>query len=89
MLFERPSLVNLSHVSKLYEESGSENKNIEENGKGENGKNVKESSYNNIDRQKKGKQAEQLKNEKPKKHHEIPRNGGGNEKALVTKEIAL
>ena len=29
-LFERPSLVNLSHVSELYEESGSENKNIDE-----------------------------------------------------------
>ena len=35
-LFERPSLVNLSHVTKLYKESGSENKNIEENRKGEN-----------------------------------------------------
>ena len=37
-LFERPSLVNLSHVSELYKESGSENKNIEENGKGVNEK---------------------------------------------------
>ena len=50
--------------------------NIEENGKGENEKNVKESSYTNINRHKKGKQAKQLKNEKPKKHHEIQRNGG-------------
>ena len=31
-------------------------------------------------------QAELLKDEKPKKHHEIPRN---EEKALVTKEMAL
>ena len=49
----------------------------------------KELSYTNIDRHKKGKQANQPKDEKPKKHHEIPRNGGGNEKALVTKEMAL
>ena len=83
------SLVNLSHISELYEESGSGNKNVEENRKGENEKNVKELSYTNINRHKKGKQAEQLKNENPKKHHKIPRNGGGNEKALVTKEMAL
>ena len=70
--FERPSLVDLNHVSKMYEESGSENKNVEENKEGENEKNVKESSYTNISSHKKGKQAEQLKNEKPKKHHEIP-----------------
>ena len=38
---------------------------------------------------KKGKQAKQLTNEKPKKHHEIPRNGEKNEKALVTKEMTL
>ena len=56
-----PSLVDLSHISELYEESGSENKNIEENGKGENKKNAKESSYTNINRCKKGKQAELLK----------------------------
>ena len=54
-LFERPSLVN---VSKLYQESGSENKNIEENARGENKKNAKESSYTNTNRHKKGKQAE-------------------------------
>ena len=46
--FERPSIVNLSHVSKLYEESGSENENIEENKKGENKKNAKELTYTNI-----------------------------------------
>ena len=74
-LLERPSLVKLSHVSELYEESGSENKNIGESIKGENKKNVKESSYTNINRHKKGKQAKLLISEKPKKHHEIPRNG--------------
>ena len=62
--FERPSLVNLSHISKLYKESGCENKNIEENGKGENEKNAKESSYTNTNRCKKQKQAklEEMKN---------------------------
>ena len=80
--FERPSLVNLSHVSELYKESGSENKNIEENGKGENKKNVKESSYTNINRHNKGTQGDQLKNEKAKKDHEIPRIGGEMRKVL-------
>ena len=44
MPFERPSLVNLNHGSKMYEESGNENKNIEENEKGENEKNMKQST---------------------------------------------
>ena len=65
-LLERPSLVNLSHVSELYEESGSENKNIEENRKGENEKNVKELRYTIINRHKIGKQAKQQKNENPR-----------------------
>ena len=82
-------LSHLSHVSELYKDSGSENMNIEENRKGENKKNEKESSYTNINRCKKGKQAELQKHEKPKKCHEIPRNGEENEKALVTKEMAL
>ena len=73
-LFERPSLVNLSHVSELYKESGSENDNIEENGKGENEKNAKESIHTNINGCKKGEQAKLLKDVKPKKHHEIPGN---------------
>ena len=73
----------------MYEESGSENKNVEENEKGENEKNTKESSCTNIDRHKKGKQAKQLQNKETKKHHKIPRNGEKNEKALVTKEMAL
>ena len=63
--FERPSLVNLIHVSELYEESGSEDKNIEENKKDENKKNTKESSYTNINEHKKKVQAEQLKDENP------------------------
>ena len=46
--FERTSLVNLNHGSKMYEEPGSENENIEESEKGENEKNTKESTYTNI-----------------------------------------
>ena len=52
---ERPSLVNLNHGSKMYEESGSENENIEEDKKGENEKNMKESTYTNISSYKRGK----------------------------------
>ena len=44
----------------MYKESGSENKNIEENGKGENEKNVKELSNTNINRHKKGKQTKEM-----------------------------
>ena len=43
-LFEVPALNYLSHVYELYNESGSDNKNIEEIVKGENKKNAKESS---------------------------------------------
>ena len=69
--FEKPTLNNLNHVYELYEESGSDNKNIEEIVKGENKKNEKESSYTNTDEGKKGKQANLLKDEKPTNCHEI------------------
>ena len=39
--FEEPTLNNLNHVYELYEESGSDNENIEEILKGENKKEVK------------------------------------------------
>ena len=42
----------------MYEESGSENHNIEENKKGENEKNTKELTYTNIGSYERGKQAE-------------------------------
>ena len=43
-----------------------------------------------MDKNKKGKQADLLKDEKPGYHHEIPRKmGGRNEKAVVTKERTL
>ena len=57
----------------MYEESLSENTNVEENEKGENKKNKKESTFTNIGSYEKGKQAEQCKIEKPKNHHQIPR----------------
>ena len=72
--FERPSIVNLNHGSKMYEESGSENDSVEENKKGENEKNTKELTYTNISSYERGKQAKQCKIEKPKNDHEIPRN---------------
>ena len=71
--FEEPVLNNLNHVYELYEESGSDNKNIEEIAKGEKKKNVKESRYTNIDEDKKGNQADLLEDEKPENHHKVPR----------------
>ena len=67
--FERPSLVNLNHGSNMYEESGSANKNLEEDKKGKNEKNMKESTHTNIDSYERGKQAKQQKIEKPKNNH--------------------
>ena len=52
---ERPSLVNLNHSSKMYQESGSENENIVEDEKQKNKKNMKESTYTNISSYKRGK----------------------------------
>ena len=60
-LFEQPDQNNLSHIYELYEESGSDDKNIEEIVKGENKTNVKESSYTNMDKGKKGEQVDLLK----------------------------
>ena len=71
--FEEPTLNNLNHIYELYEESGSDNKNIEEIVKGENKKNSKERSYTNTDKGKEGKQANLLRKEKPRHCHDIPR----------------
>ena len=71
---ERPSLINLNHSSKIYEESGSENDNVEEIEREKNMKNMKEIVYTDISSCKSGDQAEQQKVEKPKNAHEIPRN---------------
>ena len=54
-LIEEPTLNNLNHVYELYEESGSENENVEDFVKGENKKNSKEKDYTNTDEKKEGK----------------------------------
>ena len=74
--FEEPTLNYLSHVYKLYKESGSDNKNIEEIVKGQNKKNSKDGSYTNMDERKEGKQADLLNKEKLRTHHDIPRKRG-------------
>ena len=72
-LIEEPSLNNLNHVFEVYEESGSDIDYIEDSLKGENKKNSKEENYTNMDEKKEGKQADLLKMEKPRYHHNIPR----------------
>ena len=64
-LIEEPTLNNLNHIYELYEESGSDNENIEDFVKGENNKNSKEKDYTNIDEEKEGKQADLLNKEEP------------------------
>ena len=88
-LVEEPSLNKLNHVFEVYKESGSDVDYIEDSLKGENKKNSKEENYTNMDKKKEGKQADLLKLEKPQYHHDIQRKKGENEKALVTKEMAL
>ena len=56
--------------------------------KGENKKNSKERSYTNMDKGKEGKQADLLSNEN-REIVTIFQEKRGNEKALVTKEMAL
>ena len=51
-LIEKPTLNNLNHVYELYQESGSDNDNIEDSVKGENKKNSKEKDYTNIEENK-------------------------------------
>ena len=72
----------------MYEESGSEDKNIEVNEKGENKKNAKESRYTHINKCKKV-QAELLKGCKTQVSSQNSKNKGQNEEALDTKEMAL
>ena len=88
-LIEEPCLNNLNLVYELYEESGSDNDNIEDSLKGKNKKNSKEEDYTYMDKKKEGKQANLPNKEKPRYHHDIPRKKGENEKTLVTKEMTL
>ena len=89
MPLERPSLINLNHGSKIYEESGSENGVAEEIKREKNSKNMKESTHTYIGSYDSGEQAELQKIKKPKNGQEIPRHQEQNEKPLVTKEITL
>ena len=72
----KPTQHNLNHIYKLYEESGSDNNNIDETVKGENKKNLKERSYTNMDEAKEGKEADLLSKGKLRNHHNIPRKKG-------------
>ena len=74
-LIEEPTLNNLNRVYKLYEESGSDNDNIEDSLKGKNKKTSKEEDYTNMDEKKEGKRADLLNKEKPRYHHDIPKKG--------------
>ena len=85
---EKPSLNNLSHIYELYEESGSEDKNIEVNKKGENKKNAKESSYTNTDRHKEKSKPSYQRMKNPSIIMKSQKNWE-KEEALVTKEMAL
>ena len=52
-------------------------------------KNSKEYNYTKMDEEIEGKQADPLKSETTRYHHDIPRKKAENEKALVTKEMGL
>ena len=72
-LFEKPTINNLNYIYELYEESGSDNENIEDIVKGEKKKNLKEKGYTTMDEEKEGKQADLLNKGN---HHDIPRMKG-------------
>ena len=74
-LIEEPSLNNLNHVFKVYEESGSDVDYIEDYLKGENKRNSKEDNYTNMDEKKEGKRADLLKSKITQYHHDIPKKG--------------
>ena len=82
---ETPSLNNPNHEFDIYGETGSDAKHIEDFPKGKNKKNSKEHEYTEKNEEKVGKRAVLLKLETMRYHHDIPRNKGENEKALVTK----
>ena len=84
-----PSLNNPNHVFDIYRESDSDVNYIEDFSKGEAKKNSKEYDYANMDLEKEGKQADLQELNATRYRHDIPRNKGENEKALVTKEMGL
>ena len=88
-LIEEPSLNNPNHVFEAYEESGSVVDYTEDLLKGENKKNSKEDGYTNMDEEKEGKQVDLLRLKITRHDHDIPKEKGENEKALVTNEMEL
>ena len=84
-----PSLNNLKYEMHIYGETGSDPEHIEDFTKRKNEKNSKEHKYTKKEEKKEGKQADLLKSKTTPYHHDIPRNKGENEKALVTKEMGL
>ena len=85
---EMPSL-NLKYEIDIYGETGNDSEHIEDFPKGKNKKNSKEHKYTKRDKKKEGKRADLLKSKTTRYHHDIPRNKGENEIALVTKEMGL
>ena len=71
---QRPSLINLNHGSKIYEESGSENDDMEEIKMEKNTKNMKEMVYTNIGSYESAEWAEKQKIKKAKNDHKGTRN---------------
>ena len=86
---EMPSLNNLKYEIDIYGETGNDPEHIEDFPKGKNKKNSKEHKYTKKDKKKEGKRADLLKSKTTRYHHDIPRNKGENEIALVMKEMGL
>ena len=84
---EMPSLNNHKYEIDIYGETGNDYEHIEDFSKGKNKKNSKEHKYTKRDKKKEGKRADLSKSKTTRYHHDIPRNKGENEIALVTKEM--
>ena len=86
---EKPFLNNLKYEIDIYGETGNDYEHIEDFPKGKNKKNSKEHKYTKKDKNKEGKPADLQKLETTRYHHDMSRNMGENETALVTKEMGL
>ena len=84
-----PFLNNFKYEIDNYGETGNDPKHFEDFPKGKNKKNSKERKYTKKDKKKERKRADLLKSKTTRYHHNIPRNKGENEIALVTKEMGL
>ena len=86
---EKPFLNNLKYEIDIYGETGNDYEHIEDFPKGKNKKNSKEHKYTKKDKNKEGKPADLQRLETTRYHHDMSRNMGENETALVTKEMGL